>query len=138
MDDFDTSAAANAAVVTGKVERVVVSPGTEKAHQPGNSANVEGRPKSDTSCCAVDRLSHSPLGTEETDRCYSGAPLRIRITDSQKTTDSGGTYVVYCVEFKTCSVKRRYSDFESLQGALITLNPSCIIPPIPEKHTIGK
>lgn len=34
-------------------------------------------------------------------------------------------------------VSRRYSEFASLRHALVSLHPTLIIPPIPEKHTMA-
>lgn len=34
--------------------------------------------------------------------------------------------------------KRRYSEFESFRKALTLLHPALIVPPIPEKHSLGK
>lgn len=32
---------------------------------------------------------------------------------------------------------RRYSEFASLRSALVSLHPTLVIPPIPEKHTMA-
>jgi hypothetical protein len=34
-------------------------------------------------------------------------------------------------------VKRRYSEFASLRATLVSLHPTLIIPPIPEKHSMA-
>ena len=34
-------------------------------------------------------------------------------------------------------VRRRYSEFASLRATLVSLHPTLIIPPIPEKHTMA-
>ncbi|ORY05254.1 hypothetical protein K493DRAFT_252912 [Basidiobolus meristosporus CBS 931.73] len=61
-----------------------------------------------------------------------------KITGSQKASDNGGSpYVAYIISFGNMEVKRRYSEFESLRNALCKLHPSCIVPPIPRKHSIA-
>jgi len=35
------------------------------------------------------------------------------------------------------TLRRRYSEFASFREALVRLYPTLIIPPIPEKHTVG-
>ncbi|KAK9766393.1 Sorting nexin, cytoplasm-to-vacuole targeting pathway/endosomal sorting [Basidiobolus ranarum] len=60
-----------------------------------------------------------------------------KITGSQKTNDNGGsTYVAYVVVFGNLEARRRYSEFESLRTAFCKLHPTCIVPPIPRKHSI--
>jgi len=34
-------------------------------------------------------------------------------------------------------VRRRYSEFASLRQTLVSLHPTLVIPPIPEKHTMA-
>jgi hypothetical protein len=34
-------------------------------------------------------------------------------------------------------VRRRYSEFASLRATLVSLHPTLIVPPIPEKHSIA-
>lgn len=34
-------------------------------------------------------------------------------------------------------VSRRYSEFASLRNALVSLHPTLVVPPIPEKHTMA-
>ena len=35
------------------------------------------------------------------------------------------------------TLRRRYSEFASFREALVRLYPTLMIPPIPEKHTVG-
>ncbi|KAK9768896.1 Sorting nexin, cytoplasm-to-vacuole targeting pathway/endosomal sorting [Basidiobolus ranarum] len=61
-----------------------------------------------------------------------------KIIGSQKASDNGGSpYVTYVINFGNFEVRRRYSEFESLRNALCKLHPSCIVPPIPRKHSIA-
>ena len=38
---------------------------------------------------------------------------------------------------KDFEVRRRYSEFASLRSTLVSLHPTLIIPPIPEKHSMA-
>ncbi|KAH3672656.1 hypothetical protein WICPIJ_010026 [Wickerhamomyces pijperi] len=62
----------------------------------------------------------------------------IEITDASKSHE-GATrgYVVYTILHNGITVRRRYSEFESLRKILTKLHPTLIIPPIPEKHSLG-
>ncbi|KAK9475201.1 uncharacterized protein V1510DRAFT_410300 [Dipodascopsis tothii] len=64
--------------------------------------------------------------------------LEILIVDAGKSREgSGGGFIAYTVRTGDLSVRRRYSDFESLRNALVRLFPTLIIPPIPEKHSMS-
>lgn len=61
-----------------------------------------------------------------------------QITDAHLSTEfSPIRYVVYVVASPENEVRRRYSEFEALHNALVQLHPTLIIPPIPEKHSLG-
>jgi len=60
----------------------------------------------------------------------------IQVKEPYKVGEGRDSYIVYVVLIKTISVRRRYSDFDSFHELLRKQNPFCIIPPIPEKHTI--
>lgn len=82
----------------------------------------------------------------------------IFITDAQKQSDTpaGKSYIAYSIRLsvngkslpcpmpnansflKDIETRRRYSEFESLRKALCHLHPYLIVPPIPEKHSLGK
>ena len=73
--------------------------------------------------------------------------LEITVSDPVKQGESINQYVSYKVNTKTdlpdfdhshSSVVRRYSDFLWLFTELQTLYAGVIIPPLPEKHVIGK
>lgn len=69
----------------------------------------------------------------------------IAITDAQNSSDSStsSSYIAYTIrtEIPTHGINweahRRYSDFESLRKLLTRLYPTCIVPPIPEKHSVA-
>ena len=54
-----------------------------------------------------------------------------------KNTEGGGGYITYTVRTGEIEVRRRYSEFASLRQTLVSLHPTLIIPPIPEKHSIA-
>lgn len=62
-----------------------------------------------------------------------------KIIISEATNVSEGqsrSYIAYTIIYGLNSVKRRYSDFESLRNLLIRLFPITFIPPIPEKQNL--
>ncbi|KAK9324070.1 hypothetical protein V1517DRAFT_318661 [Lipomyces orientalis] len=64
--------------------------------------------------------------------------LEILIVDAGKNLEgSGGGYIAYTIRTGDLSVRRRYSEFESLRNGLTRLFPTLIVPPIPEKHTMA-
>ncbi|GMM43698.1 Atg20 protein [Pichia kluyveri] len=69
-----------------------------------------------------------------------GDDLVIEITEASKSNDVHGHnlqgFIVYFIKFGIISVKRRYSEFESLRTCLIKQFPTLIIPPIPEKQSL--
>lgn len=62
---------------------------------------------------------------------------KIVISEATKVSEGQGrTFVAYTIVNGTHSVKRRYSDFESLRNLLMKLFPMVLIPPIPEKQSL--
>ncbi|EEQ87378.2 sorting nexin-41 [Blastomyces dermatitidis ER-3] len=68
---------------------------------------------------------------------YEHPELPILITHAGKNHESGGSFIVYTIRTGDLEVRRRYSEFSSLRATLISLHPTLIIPPIPEKHTMA-
>ncbi|KAI4174265.1 MAG: hypothetical protein LQ343_002403 [Gyalolechia ehrenbergii] len=68
---------------------------------------------------------------------YEHPELQIVITDAGKSHESGGSYIVYTIRTGDLEVRRRYSEFHSLRSTLVSLHPTLIIPPIPEKHSMA-
>lgn len=66
--------------------------------------------------------------------------IKVEITDAFKSNDVHSHqlqgFIVYFIQFGPISVKRRYSEFESLRSCLIKEFPTLIIPPIPEKQSL--
>ncbi|GMG39710.1 unnamed protein product [Ambrosiozyma monospora] len=68
--------------------------------------------------------------------------LTIEIPEANKSTEAHSaisqSFIVYTVKLsELLTVKRRYSEFESLRNILIKYYLNKIIPPIPEKQTLG-
>ncbi|KAI9795317.1 MAG: Sorting nexin, cytoplasm-to-vacuole targeting pathway/endosomal sorting [Piccolia ochrophora] len=68
---------------------------------------------------------------------YENPEMPIYITDAGKNHESGGSYIVYTIRTGDLEVRRRYSEFNSLRATLVSLHPTLIIPPIPEKHSMA-
>ncbi|KIM34480.1 hypothetical protein M408DRAFT_60084 [Serendipita vermifera MAFF 305830] len=71
----------------------------------------------------------------------------ITVGDPQKIGDPISAHIIYTVHTKTTnqnykksqfSVLRRYSDFVWLYDTLCANNPGVIVPPIPEKNSLGR
>lgn len=63
----------------------------------------------------------------------------ITIVEAGKSREgSSRGYIAYTIKIKDITVRRRYSEFESLRNTLVKLFPTLIIPPIPEKHSMCK
>ncbi|KAI7832906.1 hypothetical protein BX661DRAFT_141125 [Kickxella alabastrina] len=60
----------------------------------------------------------------------------VHISEAEKLTENGSTFIAYTIQFGDYEVKRRYSEFESLRSLLCRLYPTFIVPPIPEKHSL--
>ncbi|CAL9737096.1 autophagy-related protein 20 [Monosporozyma servazzii] len=62
---------------------------------------------------------------------------KIAISEATKVSEGQGRmFVAYTIINGTHSVRRRYSDFESLRNILMKLFPMILIPPIPEKQSL--
>jgi sorting nexin-41/42 len=66
---------------------------------------------------------------------YENPELEILILDAGKSPHGG--YIEYRIRTGDIEVTRRYSEFASLRSALVSLHPTIIVPPIPEKHTMA-
>ncbi|KAI8903543.1 hypothetical protein EDD86DRAFT_214672 [Gorgonomyces haynaldii] len=64
--------------------------------------------------------------------------IEITVSDPQKHGDGGTGFVTYLVTSKyqngLYNVRRRFQDFVQLFQMLLETQPSCIIPPMPDKH----
>lgn len=68
---------------------------------------------------------------------YENPELEIQIVHAGKNTEGGGGFITYTIRTGEIEVRRRYSEFASLRQTLVSLHPTLIIPPIPEKHSIA-
>ncbi|CAO3635541.1 unnamed protein product [Mucor fragilis] len=73
--------------------------------------------------------------------------FQVAIEDPQKVGDAINAHIIYKVRTKTNSpsyrssefvVARRYRDFLWLYNQLTLGNPGVIVPPVPEKHALGR
>ncbi|OAD69366.1 hypothetical protein PHYBLDRAFT_116611 [Phycomyces blakesleeanus NRRL 1555(-)] len=73
--------------------------------------------------------------------------FEVTVEDPQKVGDAINAHIVYKVKTKTnspvfrspeCVVARRYRDFLWLYNQLTLGNPGVVVPPVPEKHALGK
>ncbi|KAK9729062.1 Vacuolar protein sorting-associated protein vps5 [Basidiobolus ranarum] len=73
--------------------------------------------------------------------------FEVTVSDPRRIGDPINPYIVYKVTTKTTSsafrsqhlsVNRRYRDFLWLYNQLTTGNPGVIVPPVPEKHALGR
>lgn len=70
---------------------------------------------------------------------YETKGLTIQIIDAGKTHEGNSRgFIAYTIKIMDLTVRRRYSEFESLRTTLTKLFPTLIIPPIPEKHSMCK
>ncbi|KAJ1994588.1 Vacuolar protein sorting-associated protein vps5 [Coemansia spiralis] len=97
--------------------------------------------------------AHAYLATQQRRRSLDPTPLDqipkfyIRVTDPVKVSDSLKSYIAYKVCTQTDAemfhesnmvVRRRYRDFDWLIQELAAKHPGIIIPPIPEKQSMGR
>ncbi|KXS94798.1 hypothetical protein AC578_4049 [Pseudocercospora eumusae] len=68
---------------------------------------------------------------------YEHPDLEIQIVHAGKNTEGGGGFITYTIRTGEIEVRRRYSEFASLRQTLVSLHPTLVIPPIPEKHSIA-
>ncbi|PLW19560.1 hypothetical protein PCANC_09023 [Puccinia coronata f. sp. avenae] len=61
----------------------------------------------------------------------------IRVTDAIKTSEGGLSYIAYVIHSSQGICRHRYSEFESLRLSLVALYPVLIVPPIPDKQSLG-
>ncbi|KAL0074876.1 Vps5 C terminal like-domain-containing protein [Phycomyces blakesleeanus] len=73
--------------------------------------------------------------------------FEVTVEDPQKVGDAINAHIVYKVKTKTnspvfrspeCVVARRYRDFLWLYNQLTLGNPGVVVPPVPEKHALGR
>lgn len=69
---------------------------------------------------------------------YEHPTADVTISEAGKTKEgSSRGYIAYTIRLLDISVRRRYSEFESLRNNLVKLFPTLIVPPIPEKHSMS-
>ncbi|KAJ3019027.1 Sorting nexin, cytoplasm-to-vacuole targeting pathway/endosomal sorting [Thoreauomyces humboldtii] len=99
-------------------------------------------------CCQLDRVLHTcePSAFLPAKSGLPGEEVRpvIVIEQALKSNDmAGGSYIAYIIHtrFNDDSLqlesKHRYSEFEGFRKLLTKLHPTCVVPPIPEKHSVA-
>lgn len=85
------------------------------------------------------RLNESlQTSTMDSSGAQTTVPQSVVITDATKVRENGTrAHISYTIRVEPqLTVRRRYSDFESLYKLLRKLFPCLVVPPIPEKHSI--
>ncbi|KAK9461665.1 uncharacterized protein V1516DRAFT_695185 [Lipomyces oligophaga] len=119
-----------------------------RAQASADSPEADGFPNYKDSYDTSSHVSESDLrSTQSPHRSFTSRieqllsenpDLEIIIVDAGKNHEgSSGGYITYTIRTGDLSVRRRYSEFESLRNALVRLFPTLIVPPIPEKHTVS-
>ncbi|KAI8146317.1 Vps5 C terminal like-domain-containing protein [Fennellomyces sp. T-0311] len=97
----------------------------------------------------IDNMSEEFSQPESLEIPKSGSRpfFHVTVQDPQKVGDAINAHIVYKVKTKTNSpvfrssefvVARRYRDFLWLYNQLTLGNPGVIVPPVPEKHALGR
>lgn len=94
-----------------------------------------------------DRRDSAESGTARVSKTYSSKveqildehpDIEIVIVDASKSHEGNSRgFIAYTIKIQDLTVRRRYSEFESLRATLSKLFPTLVIPPIPEKHTMS-
>lgn len=104
-------------------------PSTEGDHDDSSSIahkDSQGRKPSRTYSSRVEQILMSPQGAH------------ISIIEASKSHEGNSRgFIAYTIKIGDVTVRRRYSEFESLRTTLTKLFPTLIVPPIPEKHTMS-
>lgn len=80
--------------------------------------------------------AHEATNERTTTASQSNIPP-IEIIEANKNHEGTSRgFITYTIRVGDVSVRRRYSEFESLRKTLTRMFPTLIVPPIPEKHSI--
>ncbi|KAH9443761.1 hypothetical protein MJO28_013971 [Puccinia striiformis f. sp. tritici] len=109
-------------------------------HQPNNN-----NPVSPTSSINTPKSPIPPIAAVTTPGRGGRPTLRdlkdveeIRVMDAIKTSEGGSSsYIAYVIQSSRGICRHRYSEFESLRSSLVALYPVLIVPPIPDKQSLG-
>ncbi|KAI8887432.1 Vps5-domain-containing protein [Backusella circina FSU 941] len=115
----------------------------ESIHQEEDSSLEQESVEPESSMAETDTQSESLQVPKSGSRPF----FEVTIEDPQKVGDAINAHIVYKVRTKTNSpsfrspefvVARRYRDFLWLYNQLTLGNPGVIVPPVPEKHALGR
>ncbi|CAB4395886.1 unnamed protein product [Rhizophagus irregularis] len=121
------------------------SSASTESHITEKSSGEESFDETATRRVHNDRFLASVDNSSKTDG--SIPTFKITVEDPQKIGDPISAHIIYRVRTRTTStafrsreftVLRRYRDFLWLYNRLTLGNPGVIVPPIPEKHAIGR
>ncbi|CAO3620525.1 unnamed protein product [Cunninghamella echinulata] len=137
LDIEDTTTTTTTTTITNTVTTSVIKPTIDTSILPNNN-NFEQSPSSEFFYNRI--IIRIP---------ESGARpfFEVSVEDPQKVGDAINAHIVYKVKTKTNSpafrssefvVARRYRDFLWLYNQLTNGNPGVIVPPVPEKHALGR
>ncbi|KAJ1923116.1 Vacuolar protein sorting-associated protein vps5 [Tieghemiomyces parasiticus] len=124
----------------GSADPLATSGGPSDARSPG--AMAQTLPSEHDPRDGVDDAADSP-GVSLPD----GRRLLISVTDPHKIGDAMNAHVVYRVHTEADSpafdrdeytVRRRYRDFDWLYHQLTHTHPGLVVPPVPEKQSLGR
>ncbi|XP_070562895.1 sorting nexin-30-like isoform X2 [Ptychodera flava] len=118
----------------------------EDLRSPGADSNMSNA--SQTALAGSIKLEDQEEETEEEDQDMETRDLFVTVDDPEKHSGSmGSAYVTYRVVTKTTRgafdnpeylVRRRYQDFLWLRNKLEETQPTHLIPPLPEKHSLRR
>lgn len=104
---------------------------------PMNSENSSGTTRSSSRnsnhSMHTDSSPPSPHAMHQTCNSHD----KVHIVEATKVSEGQSrNYIAYTIKYGGATVRRRYSEFESLRKILVKLFPMTLIPPIPEKQSI--
>ncbi|KAJ3304910.1 Sorting nexin, cytoplasm-to-vacuole targeting pathway/endosomal sorting [Blyttiomyces sp. JEL0837] len=149
-DGNDSSAHDNESSADGGYASSMAQQSSTTQQQPVGQPrmNPHIQPRQPGNCCGLDRILvniskslFNPLLTS--DSADKQPPPGIKIDEAHKTSEGSGSYVTYVIRTDIPSQnfhresRHRYSDFESLHRLLRKVHPTIVVPPIPDKHTLG-
>ncbi|ANB12792.1 Atg20p [Sugiyamaella lignohabitans] len=97
---------------------------------PGEDESTSGGPES---------RQHSRSYASRVEQLLAENPkVQITIVNAGKSHEGNSRgFIAYTIKIHDLTVRRRYSEFESLRTTLTKLFPTLIVPPIPEKHSMS-
>jgi hypothetical protein len=135
MDDFEDNNPFAGSDRTSSIDTFSNDDPQENENRPDE--DVTGIEESYASTSAR-RQSTPRAYTSKVEQVLSEDPeAAIAIIDAGKMHEGNSRgFIAYTIRIGNITVRRRYSEFESLRNTLTRLFPTLIVPPIPEKHSM--